>query len=222
MDPLEIIESTAEPAFATDESFRVVIWNTAAERLLGFRPEDVLGRSCYDVICGRDSFGNRFCDENCNVVGMIRRRESINRFSLLIRCADGGSRPVWVTIISVPGPKKFQCTIIHILGAVGDPAGPGVVDRGDSPGLVQRGPVGAGVAGVASATEAPEPAPPVLTSREQEVLSLMAEGTGTAEIADSLFISISTVRSHTQSILGKLDAHSKLEAVAIALRKRLI
>ena len=62
MDPLEIIESTAEPAFATDESGRVVIWNTAAERLLGYRPEEVLENPCHEVICGRDPFGNRFCD----------------------------------------------------------------------------------------------------------------------------------------------------------------
>jgi DNA-binding NarL/FixJ family response regulator len=50
----------------------------------------------------------------------------------------------------------------------------------------------------------------------------MAEGTSTASIADRLHISISTVRSHTQSILSKLDAHSKLEAVAVALRRRVI
>jgi len=51
---------------------------------------------------------------------------------------------------------------------------------------------------------------------------LVADGTGTSEIADTLFISVATVRNHVQNILRKLEVHSKLEAVAVALRSRLI
>jgi DNA-binding NarL/FixJ family response regulator len=61
-----------------------------------------------------------------------------------------------------------------------------------------------------------------LTRREREILALMAEGRGTQDIADTLSISLTTVRTHVQRVLGKLDAHSKLEAVALAARHRLL
>lgn len=61
-----------------------------------------------------------------------------------------------------------------------------------------------------------------LTAREREVLGLMAEGLGGTEIARKLSISTNTVRTHIQSILTKLQVHSRLEAVAFALRRGLV
>lgn len=61
-----------------------------------------------------------------------------------------------------------------------------------------------------------------LTARELEVLKLLAKGHSTEGIANQLFISINTVRNHVGRILNKLGAHSKLEAVAIAARDKLI
>jgi RNA polymerase sigma factor (sigma-70 family) len=52
-----------------------------------------------------------------------------------------------------------------------------------------------------------------LTTREREVLVLMAAGLGNREIADHLAIGYATVRSHVHSLLEKLGARSKLEAV---------
>jgi DNA-binding NarL/FixJ family response regulator len=61
-----------------------------------------------------------------------------------------------------------------------------------------------------------------LTPRENEVLSLMAEGLDNRAIAADLGIGFSTVRGHVQNILEKLDAHSKLEALACAARYGLL
>jgi DNA-binding NarL/FixJ family response regulator len=61
-----------------------------------------------------------------------------------------------------------------------------------------------------------------LTARELDVLRLLAEGTGNKEIAQQLSISLNTVRNHVQSILTKLGAHSKLEAVMIAARAGIV
>lgn len=61
-----------------------------------------------------------------------------------------------------------------------------------------------------------------LTGREREVLGLIAAGLGTDAIASTLFVSRNTVRNHTQRLLGKLGAHSRLEAVAIAIRAGLV
>lgn len=61
-----------------------------------------------------------------------------------------------------------------------------------------------------------------LTGREYEALRLMASGLTSAEIARELFLSVNTVRSYAQSLLLKLDAHTRIEAVAKARRLRLI
>ena len=61
-----------------------------------------------------------------------------------------------------------------------------------------------------------------LTAREREILQLIAEGLTNGAIATRLFISVNTVRNHVQSILAKLDAHSKLEALSVAIRDGLI
>ena len=66
------------------------------------------------------------------------------------------------------------------------------------------------------------PSAEALSHREQEVLLQLAKGTATQEIANELFLSIHTVRNHVRNILLKLGAHSKLEAVAIAIRDGLI
>jgi putative two-component system response regulator len=60
-----------------------------------------------------------------------------------------------------------------------------------------------------------------LTSREMDVLRLMAEGLSNDAIGGRLGLRVNTVRNHGQRILTKLDAHSKLEAVAVARRRGL-
>lgn len=57
-----------------------------------------------------------------------------------------------------------------------------------------------------------------LTAREAEVLRLLARGLSNQAIAATLDIRLATVRNHVQSVIEKLHAHSKLEAVATALR----
>lgn len=61
-----------------------------------------------------------------------------------------------------------------------------------------------------------------LTEREKEILQLLAEGMRNEEIAQKLFISPQTVQTHIRNVLGKLRVHSKLEAVAFAVRHGVI
>jgi two-component system nitrate/nitrite response regulator NarL len=62
---------------------------------------------------------------------------------------------------------------------------------------------------------APEQGRPELTRREWEVLDLLCEGAGTADIAERLFLSQVTVRRHVSAILGKLGVASREEAVRL-------
>lgn len=61
-----------------------------------------------------------------------------------------------------------------------------------------------------------------LTTREREVLALMAEGLSNTEIAKKLIVSPSTIKSHVSNILSKLEVTSRTEAAALAIRLRLV
>jgi DNA-binding response OmpR family regulator len=61
-----------------------------------------------------------------------------------------------------------------------------------------------------------------LTTRELEVLNLLAEGRSQSEIAGDLVISPKTVATHLERILGKLGVHSRAQAVALAYREGLL
>ena len=63
---------------------------------------------------------------------------------------------------------------------------------------------------------------PRLTPREGQILRLLAEGRGTAQLARELAISPLTVQSHVKSILEKLGVHSKIEAVTLAFRTGMV
>ena len=61
-----------------------------------------------------------------------------------------------------------------------------------------------------------------LTDRERELLSHLAAGATNKAIAAELHLSVNTVRNYVQSVLTKLGAHSKLEAVSTAVREGII
>ena len=55
-----------------------------------------------------------------------------------------------------------------------------------------------------------------ISERELEVLALLADGLTYQEIAQTMFVSVNTVKSHLKSIYGKLGVHNRREAVAQA------
>src|SRR6202035_937207 len=71
--------------------------------------------------------------------------------------------------------------------------------------------------------EPPQQVPaPKLTDREMQVLKLIARGMNNRDIAKELFISENTVKNHVRNILEKLQIHSRMEAVMVAVREKLI
>jgi NarL family two-component system response regulator LiaR len=66
-----------------------------------------------------------------------------------------------------------------------------------------------------------EPAPD-LTEREREVLNLVVQGQSNQQIADTMVISVATVKAHISSILSKLQVSSRAEATAYALKHKIL
>lgn len=63
---------------------------------------------------------------------------------------------------------------------------------------------------------------PVLSTREREILKLIAEGCSNQEIAHQLFLSLGTVKSYVRMILNKLSVDDRVQAAAVAIREGLI
>jgi DNA-binding NarL/FixJ family response regulator len=61
-----------------------------------------------------------------------------------------------------------------------------------------------------------------LTEREQEVLKLMVDGLNNAQIAESLVVSLSTVKYHISNILMKMGVENRVAAVTMAIQKKLV
>jgi PAS domain S-box-containing protein len=68
----------------------------------------------------------------------------------------------------------------------------------------------------------PRPLHPHLTPRQAEVLRLLEHGRSTEQIAQELHLSTETVRNHIRRLMRTLNAHSRLEAVAIGRREHLV
>jgi DNA-binding NarL/FixJ family response regulator len=77
------------------------------------------------------------------------------------------------------------------------------------------------LAGVLAGVDATEKLPQ-LTQRERDVLRLLAEGLSNDQVGQRLFISAETVRTHVRGAMSKLDADTRTQAVATAIRKSLI
>nr|WSW45287.1 response regulator transcription factor [Streptomyces sp. NBC_01001] len=78
---------------------------------------------------------------------------------------------------------------------------------------------------IADFVAAPAPAPqraPAITSREQEVLTLVGRGRSNSEIAQELFITVATTKSHVARLLTKLDARDRVQLVIKAYEMGLV
>jgi DNA-binding CsgD family transcriptional regulator len=212
---LDVLAASDTPAVATDAAARIVFWNRAAERLLGRKATDTLGRACYEVLGGRDAFGNRFCYENCPVADMARRGETIRPFEWVVQASSGAGFPTYVNVFKLPGSRPEQRTLVHLL----EPFNP---ESRLARALEALGARRAEEAPHHEALEmlAPEQGvEPPLTTREKQILESVARGLQNKEIAKELSISLATVRNHVHNILEKLEVHSKLEAVSLAFRR---
>jgi PAS domain S-box-containing protein len=199
---------------------RILYWNQAAEEILGYSQPEVAGRPCYDILEGRDNQGRLVCREYCRVAMTALQGGTVTNYDSSVRTKSGDMRWINMSTFILPTnstgtgsvlvhlfrdvskKKQDEQFIEHVLTAVNQ--------------LYNR--------------EFSQAVPPVsvaeqnsdLTDREREVLALLAQGSSTTDIAQSLSISPATVRIHIRNILQKFQVHSRLEAVIYAQQHGLI
>jgi PAS domain S-box-containing protein len=204
-----VLSHTADGMVAIGTDGCIMGWNAAAEGLFGYAAQDVIGRPCNEVMNFEDRCGNTVCDARCALHGAPRDEGSwVVPTRDVLAHTDAGRR-LWLslTTVLVPRSPDERCSRIHLMRETGvtPELELAILERLAQP---KRGEVDASVVDQ-------------LTLREREVLRLLAEGLGTQEIADQLFVSSTTARNHVQHILNKLGVHSRLEAVALALRNHI-
>ena len=201
----QMLGRTADGVFAVGPEGRVVLWNRAAEKILGWSASEVIGRSCCDVFVGVDEHGNRLCYQGCHVMSLVKLKEPVQHFDMQTRTKAG--RPVWldISILEAPASGAGGAVAVHFFRDV-------TASR-ELLRLVHerlQGP------------PAPPEGTPALTRRELEILRFMAGGANTKALAERLHVSPATVRNHAQNMFTKLGVHSRLEAVAYATQHRLL
>jgi len=202
----QTLARAGDGAFVIGPDGRIVLWNRSAERILGYTAREVIGRLCCDIFVGRDDDGNRLCYQGCHVMSLVKLSEPIQNFDMQTRTKGG--KPVWINVsvlVASPNDKTGPLTIHLFRDVTATRELLRLVHERSAPLAANEG-----------ATAA------ALTRRELEVLRLMTAGVSTAAAAERLHVSRATIRNHVQNILGKLDVHSRLEAVAYANKHRML
>jgi DNA-binding CsgD family transcriptional regulator len=194
---------TGDPAFAVNRRGIVTYWNPAAEQSLGYSNSEAVGKKCWELLCGQDSNGNRYCVRHCPLREMAFRHEPVHGFQVSF-------------ITASHQPKDFSIGCLAVFDETGDEMLLHIChpENGCLEPVNYQIPAEHQVL----AEEHTEP----LSQREMEVLSLLAEKVSTKAIADRLGISIRTVRTHIQHLMYKLHVHKRLDAIEVANRYNLI
>ena len=204
----QLLAATAVGGFAIDAEGRIVVWNHAAENMLGYTVREAVGRPCCDLLMGQDDNGNRLCCRACYVRDLVTTRDQLHNFDMRTRTKAGST--IWVNVSTyMVSSDGIGDTTVHLLRDV-------TATRAILALIRER--LSAAAPLVAAAPDGNG----TLTRRELEILRIISTGLNTKDAAETLHISPATVRNHVQNILGKLGAHSRLEAVAYATRHRLI
>jgi DNA-binding CsgD family transcriptional regulator len=177
-----------------------------------------LHKKLEQLLTVRDAFGNRYSAGNEALHEMARRGEAIKQFELELDENDNGTTRLLASADVVGAAENGNYRLVLQLQP----------ERRRNVDLVIRGLLN----GFRIDAESDSDLEPELegrggnghqlTSRQAEVLSMLADGQHVDEIAEKLNLSVCTVRRHLQNALSELGAHSQAEAVATAIRKHLI
>lgn len=206
------LEHSPDAVFVTDRTNHIIFWNDAARFLLGFTADEAVGGHCDRLLAGSDPFGNRYCTDECPIMRIANRGEIVRNFSLNLRTKESQHIVTQVSVLQLRAGAPDDYYLVHLLRANADTTEPHTAHE----------PASASRPHLVAARESIDVRARKLTSREVEVLGMLAAGRSTPEIAERLHISQLTARSHIQNILEKLEVHSKVEAVAFAFQKNLI
>lgn len=213
-DLFDFFESAADAVFTVVDSGEICSWNASAEKLFGYKRDEALGKTCFQLFQGRDVLGTLVCTEHCHLRDCAKPGAAVPDFDLEVNTRSG--RRLWVNLSTMihEDPKTGRLRIVHLARDVDG--------RKRTEELVQRM-LCVSKELVEMADDVPRPGPvPPLSDQEHRVLRRFSEGRSPGHIARELKISSQTLRNHLHHINQKLGTHNRLEAVLHGIRRKLI
>ena len=206
---------TGDGVFGVDQEQRIVFWNPGAETILGYGPKEVLGQFCFDILRGAGESGEEGCAQDCPIIDCGLRGKLSPGRNFLVSAKDGSLRWLGMTHIFLSPDHMHPVTVVHVFRDL--------TPEMEAKRLMQRmADQLSGLGFLHPSHDGAARPDSELTDREMQVLVLLAQGGSTGSIAKKLTISNTTTRNHIQNILPKLGVHTRLEAVAYALKHRLV
>ena len=213
-DLFDFLEHTADAAFTVTDAGEICSWNSSAEALFGFRRDEVIGKTCFELFQGHGALGSLVCTEQCQVRDCAAHHRPIPDFDLEVKARSG--QKIWVNVSTMihEDPRTGRRRIVHLMRSVGN--------RKRTEALVQR--MLRTSKELLDTADGSVRSEPIMRLSEQEhrVLRNLSEGQTPAAIVRDLMISPQTLRNHLHHINQKLGTHNRLEAVIHAIRRRLI
>jgi PAS domain-containing protein len=108
---LKALTYANDGVFAVDRGQHIVFWNAAAERLLGYRTDEVQGQTCYEVFRGQARPGCLVCCPDCPVVVAARRGDTVPAYNLLSQTKGGRPLLLNVSVVVLPVSEPVLTTI---------------------------------------------------------------------------------------------------------------
>ena len=212
----DILDDADVGAYAVSVDKTILFWNRRAREMLGFSPEDVVGRHCNEVLAGQpEGRLTPACQNGCPSIHCLRTGQIPTRIKLQMLCASGDRKPVFLTPVVIGSDDIDAPLLVHLL----EDAHESEEQKGAGASVwAELADKGYHIVSEYFVPSEPHTGTPSLTSRELEVLRLVSLGMQVSEISERLHISPHTVRNHIRHFRQKLRANSRLDAVVHALR----
>ena len=206
--------------YAVDMSQTILFWNRSAERILGFKANQIIGRRCYEVLRNLPEEGSTpICIESCPSIRLAREGRIPPVVHVRMLCASGRRMQATITPITFPATRSNDSILVHLFHVEADDERARRVASAVQVVLL-KGSTSAPPTDLTTRATCCEAYN--LTGRELEVLHLLALGLETKEIAAELHVSINTVRNHVGNLREKMSARSRPGIVLAAQRLGLI
>ncbi|HVO34369.1 MAG TPA: LuxR C-terminal-related transcriptional regulator [Gemmatimonadales bacterium] len=212
----DLLEHTADAAFAVTPEGEVCAWNGAAERLFGYPASEALHRSIDDLLQGRDVLGTNALAGGSDSATRTWDGTSggIANFDIEVRIRSGDRIWINVSTIVFDNPRTGRRLFVRLAHDI---------DHRRRREMLHDQLVEVARQIVARADDGAHHAPvEPLSDQERRILKLFAEGRNSTAIARLLGISSQTLRNHLHHVNRKLRTHNRLEAVTHAQRRGLL